>query len=189
MVSAFGSYRFTLNISAVYQYDFHKTVQDPSHGEFAHPYFKQNRPDLLGYIKRKANNRNSDQNKKVAASRAPQVSSNNTGITDLPMHDLDALDSLDMYNEGDLVVGDEKSSDFERKMEAKLSKVEEENRMLKRMFMESHQKNLVMQDRMEKVLKTLYSVFMGQQGGGGKALPPGRIPVSPLCHHHYCTFA
>ena len=36
-------------------YDFHKTVQDPNHGEFTHQYFRQYKPELLVYIKRKAN--------------------------------------------------------------------------------------------------------------------------------------
>ena len=39
------------------QYDFRKTTQDPNIGEFYHPYFKENRPELLNLIKRKANNR------------------------------------------------------------------------------------------------------------------------------------
>ncbi|KAJ1420232.1 HSF-type DNA-binding-domain-containing protein [Ochromonadaceae sp. CCMP2298] len=36
-------------------YDFHKTVQDPNHGEFKHEFFRQGRPELLCNIKRKAN--------------------------------------------------------------------------------------------------------------------------------------
>lgn len=36
-------------------YGFHKTKQDPDCKEFKHPYFKYNRPDLLGYIKRRSN--------------------------------------------------------------------------------------------------------------------------------------
>lgn len=39
------------------QYDFHKTVQDPTNGEFQHQYFIKNRPDLLVHIKRKAHNK------------------------------------------------------------------------------------------------------------------------------------
>ncbi|KAG5180276.1 HSF-type DNA-binding-domain-containing protein, partial [Tribonema minus] len=35
-------------------YNFHKTVQDPTHGEFQHQYFRKGRPDLLHLIKRKA---------------------------------------------------------------------------------------------------------------------------------------
>lgn len=53
--------------------------------------------------------------------------------------------------------------------------------MLKRMFMESHHKNAVMQERMERVMKTLYTMFMA--GGGGNA--PGlaltsKAPVRTL---------
>lgn len=40
-------------------YDFHKTVQDPSHGEFQHQYFQRDRPDLLQLIKRKASHSSS----------------------------------------------------------------------------------------------------------------------------------
>lgn len=38
-------------------YDFRKTTQDPNIGEFYHPFFKENRPELLISIKRKANHR------------------------------------------------------------------------------------------------------------------------------------
>ncbi len=67
--------------------------------------------------------------------------------------------------------------EFEKRMEEKLSKVEGENQVLKRLFFESHQKNLVLQERMERVLKTLYSVFVS--GQAGKTLT-GRMPVSLL---------
>eukprot|EP00953_Heterococcus_sp_UTEX-ZZ885_P005040 3189-Heterococcus_DN1.PRE.2 len=43
-------------------YDFHKTVQDPSHGEFQHQYFKKGRPDLLHLIKRKVGNSGANSN-------------------------------------------------------------------------------------------------------------------------------
>lgn len=35
------------------QYDFHKTVHDPQHGEFKHPYFVRDQPQLLKLIQRK----------------------------------------------------------------------------------------------------------------------------------------
>ena len=72
-------------------------------------------------------------------------------------------------------------SEFEKRMEAKLSKLEGENQVLKRLFVESHQKNLVMQERMEKVLRTLYAVFMGSSTGRAIA---GRLPVSFLLFVH-----
>lgn len=164
------------------QYDFHKTVQDPSNGEFVHQYFKQNRPDLLQFIKRKANNRGSEQSKrysgKQAGASAAAAASHNaaaSSVMDFPMQqiqDLETLDSLDMSGAGEVLSG----AGFESTSELahRLNKVEEENRMLKKMFMDSHQKNLLMQDRMEKVLKTIYGVFVGQPGAG-KTLS-GRLP-------------
>ena len=46
------------------QYDFRKTVQDPNHGEFQHPNFRQDRPELLPNIKRKAHHKSSESTKK-----------------------------------------------------------------------------------------------------------------------------
>ena len=41
-------------------YDFRKTVQDPGHGEFQHPNFKVNHPELLILIRRKAHTKSGD---------------------------------------------------------------------------------------------------------------------------------
>ena len=38
-------------------YDFHKLVQDPNNGEFAHQHFLKDHPEKLSLIRRKANNR------------------------------------------------------------------------------------------------------------------------------------
>jgi hypothetical protein len=65
---------------------------------------------------------------------------------------------------------------FERRMEQKLAALEGENNMLKRMFLESHHKNAVMQERMERVMKTLYTMFMGGGNAPGLALT-NRTPV------------
>lgn len=176
-------------------------MQDPSHGEFQHQYFKQNRPDLLVYIKRKANNRNDSSKKFQGSGNAgsktsttqpaasnqinnPSSSLSRENLQDMTEYDLDALEGLeeslgdyeDMHASSFLQARPiSAQADFEKKMEAKLSKVEEENRLLKQMFVESHQKNLLMQDRMERVLKTLYSVFMAHPSAG-KALA-NRMPV------------
>ena len=65
-----------------------------------------------------------------------------------------------------------------------MAKLEGENNMLKRMFMESHTKNAIMQERMEKVMKTLYNMFMlgNGSGSGGNGLPAlqNRTPVSNM---------
>jgi len=70
-------------------------------------------------------------------------------------------------------------------MEQKLASLQGENNMLKRMFMESHHKNAVMQERMERVMKTLYTMFVngGSGGGGGaNAIQGGNIPGMALTH-------
>lgn len=53
--------------------------------------------------------------------------------------------------------------------------------MLKRMFMESHHKNAVMQERMERVMKTLYTMFVG---GGGNAPGLALTNKAPVCYVH-----
>lgn len=50
-------------------YDFRKTQQDPTHGEFYHPFFKYGRQDLLVNIKRKANSKDGGGQSKAAKTR------------------------------------------------------------------------------------------------------------------------
>lgn len=66
---------------------------------------------------------------------------------------------------GDIHLLNSSREHFERRMEAKIAKLESENVMLKKQFRMAQQKNVVMQERMEKVLKTLYSIYMS--GGTG----------------------
>eukprot|EP00428_Durinskia_dybowskii_P081129 CAMPEP_0170433518 /NCGR_PEP_ID=MMETSP0117_2-20130122/42547_1 /TAXON_ID=400756 /ORGANISM="Durinskia baltica, Strain CSIRO CS-38" /LENGTH=716 /DNA_ID=CAMNT_0010693285 /DNA_START=37 /DNA_END=2187 /DNA_ORIENTATION=- len=287
-------------------YDFHKTVQDPSHGEFAHEYFKKGQPELLIHIKRKANKapiatstiksksskgggisnggsvaRNSQAisgggvsstgmnvsrgSGSAAASNVAHLSSVATGgggglgvglsgglgtsqqlgaVTSAgpigslgsnmiyPTYSVDLDDTLggnehlryyvdegtgnaypvtsgggggggigngvgtvagggasayygesfspgmlpdDIVNETDNVMMEltqqrAQRESFERRMEQKLANLQGENNMLKRMFMESHHKNAVMQERMERVMKTLYTMFMGGSGGNAPGM-------------------
>lgn len=67
---------------------------------------------------------------------------------------------------GDIHMLNSSREHFERRMEAKIAKLESENVMLKKQFRMAQQKNVVMQERMEKVLKTLYSIYMS--GGGAQ---------------------
>lgn len=68
-------------------------------------------------------------------------------------------------------------AEFEQRMEARLAELEGENHTLKTLFLETHQKTQTMQERLEKVLKTMYSLFLAnQQPGGNKALA-GRMMV------------
>jgi hypothetical protein len=273
------------------QYDFHKTVQDPSHGEFAHEFFKKGKPELLVHIKRKANkapinpapvkaknaksgsstNLNSStrasQNNAVTSSAASAANASAVqganasygygGSKSNPTYSAPAPSSAPAYAvpqglmpdllypgavtdlEDSSMIGeplgyyvDESSNgaypthssghptsgggggggyypdpfpahqmlpediatetdyvrmelnqqrslreNFERRMEQKLAALQGENNMLKRMFMESHHKNAVMQERMERVMKTLYNMFVGNGNGPGLALT-NKAPVS-----------
>jgi hypothetical protein len=51
-------------------YDFHKTVQDPSHGEFRHEFFRRGREDLLHKIKRKVSQPSSSSSSHHYSSRS-----------------------------------------------------------------------------------------------------------------------
>jgi hypothetical protein len=66
-------------------------------------------------------------------------------------------------------------------MEQKLATLHTENNMLKNMFLESHRKNALMQERMERVMKTLYTMFVGGGGsiggGGGVGMIGNKAPV------------
>jgi hypothetical protein len=105
------------------------------------------------------------------------------GNLDFNSHDLDheTLSKLlpeDLAQEADTVFQELEQQkvmreEFEKRMEEKLNRVEGENQILKRLFLESHQKNLVLQERMEKVLKTLYNVYMT---GGVPTIGNGGIP-------------
>lgn len=258
------------------QYDFHKTVQDPNHGEFTHQFFRQHKPELLHLIKRKANKppqqemgtakksskasgggasssssvasppssptgasinavSSSSSNAVTVVGRAGAVGGNvrfggmDLGALSVPRPltgtDLrffadegdytDMMDSSSSSNsiskadyqlvssyfdcdeeslgrkmlvpeevvlETDSVLGDlhlmnSSREQFERRMEAKIAKLESENVMLKKQFRMAQQKNVVMQERMEKVLKTLYSIYMS---GGGGAQQHSNLSLSNL---------
>ncbi|CAM9411699.1 unnamed protein product [Chrysoparadoxa australica] len=67
-------------------YDFHKTVQDPSHGEFQHPLFLKSQPQLLSKIKRKAPAGSAEgarQRKAVRPRPPPLVKSEQKGLSSL----------------------------------------------------------------------------------------------------------
>lgn len=119
-----------------------------------------------------------------------EVSSNANGNSNHAMvvdHDVMKLLPDELIHETDTVLYelDQQKAlyhEFEKKMENKIQKVELENSILKKLFTESHQKNLIMQERMERVLKTLYNVFMAN----GMSLPSiehgGSSSSSPSNH-------
>lgn len=153
-------------------YDFHKLVQDPNNGEFTHENFLRDHPDRLCLIKRKANNRPQDSTKKGII---PHIS-NELLITNFGMKNEDfALEADNVMNE--LVEQRKIRDEFEKrlletedklkdlsKVEARQSYLESENLFLKQMVVESRNKQLYMQEKMERVLKLLYSAYISSGG-------------------------
>lgn len=155
-------------------YDFHKLVQDPGNGEFAHEHFLRDHPEKLGLIRRKANNRPVDiSNKK------------NTNITSETLGSRFGMQPGDFEREADEVVNElveqkKLTNNFERRLrnsEAQLSKLPEleerqsylegENNYLRQLVMDSRLKQKHMQDKMERVLKLLYSAYVSSGGSIG----------------------
>lgn len=178
------------------QYDFHKTVQDPTHGEFQHEFFHRDHPEDLVKIHRKVNKSN-ELMKKPPSSKKTSGRHTASGIA-VPSsassnlhhqssedayyaedeHYIEALPAIlpdDLIAESDYVMQELEQQrlmreEFERKFDSKLVQLETENDTLKRLFLESNHKTVVMQERMERVLRTLYSVFMSSNPNMGRQL-------------------
>jgi hypothetical protein len=67
-----------------------------------------------------------------------------------------------------------------QRMEARLSELEGENQALKSFFIETHQKTLIMQERLEKVFKTMYMLVLGN---GGRVISNKAL----VCDGLHCT--
>lgn len=131
-------------------YDFRKNTQDPNLAEFHHPFFKKDKPELMSQIKRK-----SLHNRKESAGAATEGEHNILHPSIIGESD----DLLYELNYQRLL-----HSEFEKKMEAKFSKLEGENKMFKQLFLESLNKNTIMQERMERVLQTIFRVYNATTG-------------------------
>lgn len=169
-------------------YDFHKIVQDPNNGEFQHQYFVKDRPDLLVNIKRKANNRTAESLKKLSKSSSlstlppPPNNQHHNMNTNIVHHMVGKdngprIEEVDEYDDNianllpdELLVETDTvlteldqqrlmHDDFVQKMETRMEKLEHENELLKNLVKESNKKTMIMQERMTKVMKTIYSVF------------------------------
>ena len=172
-------------------YDFHKTVQDPSHGEFSHEFFRKDRPDLLHNIKRKANYREQKDKSKGRvvygtgnttksrnSSAAPPLESSDVLYTDTVTAESDAL--LQELVQQRMVRDDmEKrlkqleSNEDVRDKNQKI--IQGENLMLKKMVTEARQTQFIMQDKMERMMKCLYNAY---SRGQVEDLPPGNRMIS-----------
>jgi hypothetical protein len=164
-------------------YDFHKTVQDPSNGEFSHQYFIKGRPDLLEKIKRKANYRETNRKNKIVYSRDKNSHGKFDPKSDVHHSDLISAESDQVLHE--LVQQRMIHEDLEKKMksmEYKIERLEQENKvaqgenyMLKKMMQDTRTQQFVMHDKMERIMKALYNAYIN---GIGTEMPPGNRMLS-----------
>jgi hypothetical protein len=136
-------------------YDFHKTVQDPSNGEFHHEYFVRGKPELLIHIKRKANKSDLRRLRLPEGVDGRQL----TAESDAVLQELMAQKMLRENLEKRIAVLEKRNVHIDE-IETMQHIQAGENVMLKRMVTESRQKQAQMQSKMEKVLKCLYHAYL-----------------------------
>ncbi|KAI9907073.1 hypothetical protein PsorP6_003424 [Peronosclerospora sorghi] len=136
-------------------YGFHKTVLDSKRLEFQHPYFKRGRPDLLHHIKRKVSSSNNNHSNQQLVSTSIQNSrlDAHREISDTLLREMKEL---------------RQRSDA---MEKRLREVEIDNAQIVRsdnMKLWKHleaakDKQLVMQEKMKKIMWILFQIYRGKQ--------------------------
>ena len=154
-------------------YDFRKLVQDPNNGEFAHQHFLRDFPEKLSLIKRKANAKLFPDPKKMDL------------INDDFLEMKFGIKGQDFAQEADVVLNElshqkQIRDNFEKRLkeseeklnrmseiEARQSYLEGENLFLKRMIIESRNKQNLMQEKMERVLTLMYSAYVSSGGAIG----------------------
>jgi len=157
-------------------YDFRKTVQDPNHGEFLHPNFQQDRPELLPNIKRKAHHKSTEGSKKLlnetiggngefagissSLSTASLSAAALLGSMSATHHDyLDNGSSSNVI--GQMINGQRQEiviKDPDNLSES--ARLARENLILRQIVIDSRHKQVLLQEKGSKVLKTFYNMFM-----------------------------
>nr|CCA14258.1 cleavage induced conserved hypothetical protein [Albugo laibachii Nc14] len=138
-------------------YGFHKTVLDSKRLEFQHPYFKRNRPDLLPLIKRK-----------VSTPNAPIVSqqaSHPTAISQNMRLENHREVSDNLLREMKLLR--QRSENLEkrlRELEIDNAIVRSDNLKMWKHLESAKDKQLIMQEKMKKIMWVLFQIYRGKQG-------------------------
>lgn len=162
-------------------YDFHKTIADPSNGQFHHVFFLEGRRDLLHLIKRKAHNQrttvsSAESSKKSAV---PLLGDTSGYLAPAENVAMEGDESLILHPSGggmsDIVQHKVLKTDLDRRLreiekqqhrirdlENTQAKIIRENMRLHHMLKETHDKQLLVNEKMEKVLKLLYCVYTKQ---------------------------
>lgn len=156
------------------QYDFHKTVADPSNGQFQHVFFLQGRRDLLHLIKRKAHNHRSTASantgdaagegskKGGATSAAAAAAKAGTGAVAAGADGAltDAAQQKVLKTDLDRRIREiEKQQNRIRDLETSQIKIVRENVQLNQILNDTRAKQQIMNEKMEKILKLLYCMY------------------------------
>ncbi|KAG6968137.1 hypothetical protein JG688_00005955 [Phytophthora aleatoria] len=133
-------------------YGFHKTVLDSKRLEFQHLYFKRGRPDLLHHIKRKVSNGNHHNQQIVNASIQNSRLDAHREISDTLLREM-----KDLRQRSDVM---EKRL---RELEIDNAIVRSDNLKLWKHLEQAKDKQLIMQEKMKKIMWILFQIYRGKQ--------------------------
>ncbi|KAJ0407469.1 hypothetical protein P43SY_005010 [Pythium insidiosum] len=141
-------------------YGFHKTVLDSKRLEFQHPYFKRDRPDLLHLIKRKVSSNSG--NNSASSSQANSRLEVHREISDQLVKEMKELRNRSDAMEKRL-----------RELEIDNAIVRSDNAKLWKHLEAAKDKQLIMQEKMKKIMWILFQIYRGKQripklGGHGQ---------------------
>lgn len=132
-------------------YGFHKTVLDSKRLEFQHPYFKRGRPDLLHHIKRKVSNSNHHNQQLVSSAQNSRLDAHRE-ISDTLLREMKELRQRSDAMEKRL-----------REVEIDNAIVRSDNLKLWKHLEQAKDKQLVMQEKMKKIMWILFQIYRGKQ--------------------------
>lgn len=133
-------------------YGFHKTVLDSKRLEFQHPYFKRGRPDLLHQIKRKVSSGNNHNQQLVYSSIQNSRLDAHREISDTLLREM-----KDLRQRSDVM---EKRL---RELEIDNAIVRSDNVKLWKHLEQAKDKQLLMQEKMKKIMWILFQIYRGKQ--------------------------
>ncbi|KAE8893770.1 hypothetical protein PF011_g8049 [Phytophthora fragariae] len=134
-------------------YGFHKTVLDSKRLEFQHPYFKRGRPDLLHNIKRKVSSSSTHHNQQLVSSSLQNSRLDaHREISDTLLREMKELRQRSDAMEKRL-----------RELEIDNAIVRSDNLKLWKHLESAKDKQLIMQEKMKKIMWILFQIYRGKQ--------------------------
>ncbi|KAG6618752.1 Heat shock factor protein 2 [Phytophthora cinnamomi] len=133
-------------------YGFHKTVLDSKRLEFQHPFFKRGRPDLLHNIKRKVSSSSHHNQQLVSSSLQNSRLDAHREISDTLLREMKELRQRSDAMEKRL-----------RELEIDNAIVRSDNLKLWKHLESAKDKQLIMQEKMKKIMWILFQIYRGKQ--------------------------